>query len=258
MGKSRVTAANAILERTTDADSERLARVHLAACYRLVALFGWDDIIATHISLRVPGRTDRFLINPFGMSFEEITASSLVMVDIDGEAVGKSDYGVNPAGFTIHSAIHMARHDASCVLHLHTLDGVAVSSLAKGLQPLNQTAMLAMGYVAYHDYEGVAVDLTERERLQYDLGDKHALILRNHGTLTVGESAAEAFMRMYFLERACSMQVRTLGMHAAINAADAAAVQRTTGMGKDMGPYSKLAWPALLRRLDRQLPGYDD
>lgn len=256
MGQGGVTSATA--DSPPAPDSERRARIDLAACYRLVALFGWDDIIATHISLRLPGHHDRFLINPFGMTFEEITASSLVVVDTAGEAVGVSDYGVNPAGFTIHSAIHMARHDADCVLHLHTVDGVAVSSLVEGLLPLNQTAMLAMGSVAYHEYEGVAVDLDERERLQRDLGERHALILRNHGTLAVGRTAAEAFLRMYFLERACTMQVRTLGMNRAINAAPDQAVERTVGMAKDMGPYSLLAWPALLRRLDRKLPGYAD
>ena len=174
-------------------------------------MYGWDDMIFTHISARVPGPEHHFLINPYGLLFEEITASSLVKIDIDGNKVVDSPYPVNPAGFTIHSALHMNRDDAHCVIHLHTDDGVAVSAQEDGLLPLDQHAMMVTGDIAYHDYEGIALDLDERERLVADLGaNKHVMILRNHGTLTLGKSCADAFMRMYYLERACTMQVRAL------------------------------------------------
>ncbi len=190
-------------------EAEWNQRVNLAACYRLVALYGWDDLVDTHISARVPGPEHHFLINPYGLMFDEITASSLVKVDLDGNQLTKSDYSINPAGFTIHSAIHEVREDAGCVLHLHTPDGTAVSSCMEGLLPLNQTAQLVTHDLAYHDYEGIALDHDERPRLQSDLGDKNHMLLRNHGTLTVGRSVASAFERMYHLERACTMQVRT-------------------------------------------------
>jgi len=190
-------------------DAERAVRIELAACYRLVALYGWDDLVFTHISARVPGPEHRFLINPYGMMFEEITASSLVKVDADGNALGNSPYAVNPAGFTIHSAVHEVREDAGCVIHLHTPDGTAVATSSTGLLPLNQTAQLVLPDLVYHDYEGVALDLDERPRLQRDLSRHNIMLLRNHGTLTVGRSVAEAFLRMYLLERACTMQVRT-------------------------------------------------
>src|SRR5215469_679832 len=208
----RVPAAHAIesLEGKVSAEEWQL-RVDLAATYRLVALHGWDDMIFTHISARVPGPDHHFLINPYGLLFEEITASSLVKIDIDGHKVVDSPYPVNPAGFTIHSALHMNRDDAHCVIHLHTDDGVAVSAQEDGLLPLDQHAMTICGDIAYHDYEGIALDLDERERLVADLGaSKHAMILRNHGTLTLGKSCPDAFMRMYYLERACTMQVRAL------------------------------------------------
>src|SRR5881392_3388348 len=185
------------------------ARVNLAAAYRLVALYGWDDLVFTHISARIPGPEHHFLINPYGLMFEEITASSLVKIDLKGEKVGASPYPVNPAGFTIHSAVHEVREDAGCVMHLHTPDGTAVSTSKEGLLPLNQTAQLVMPDLAYHDYEGVALDHDERPRLQNDLGNKNHMLLRNHGTLTVGRSVASAFERMFHLERACTMQVRT-------------------------------------------------
>ena len=185
-------------------------RVDLAAAYRLVAHYGWTDMIFTHLSARVPGPEDHFLINPYGLMFDEITASNLVKVDLDGNIVMSSDYDVNPAGFCIHSAIHMARHDAKAVMHLHTDDGAAVSAMDEGLMPLTQTAMVLLPQVAYHDYEGVALDLDERERLVKDIGDKRILLLRNHGTLAAGESVSSCFMLMYLLERACSMQVRAM------------------------------------------------
>jgi ribulose-5-phosphate 4-epimerase/fuculose-1-phosphate aldolase len=178
-------------------EAEWTQRINLAACYRLVALYGWDDLVDTHISARVPGPDHHFLINPYGLMFDEITASSLVKVDLHGNQLTKSDYSINPAGFTIHSAIHEVREDAGCVLHLHTPDGTAVASCMEGLLPMNQTAHFVTHDLAYHDYEGVALDHDERPRLQNDLGNKNHMLLRNHGTLTVGRSVASAFERMY-------------------------------------------------------------
>ncbi|SOB86491.1 Ribulose-5-phosphate 4-epimerase/Fuculose-1-phosphate aldolase [Sphingomonas guangdongensis] len=235
-------------------------RVNLAAAYRLVALYGWDDLIFTHLSARVPGPEHHFLINPYDMMFEEITASSLVKIDVDGRPVGATAHPVNPAGFVIHSAIHMAREDAHAVMHLHTPDGQAVSAMACGLLPHTQTAMIAGGDVAYHDYEGIATDLEERDRLVADLGQKNAMILRNHGTLTVGNSVAACFVRLYFLERACEAQVKMLA--AGIDGLtpppegtpEKVAVQSApAGMGL---LAQRLAWPALLRKLDRMDAGY--
>jgi ribulose-5-phosphate 4-epimerase/fuculose-1-phosphate aldolase len=242
-----------------DIDPERAIRVDLAAAYRLVALFGWDDIIFTHISARIPGPDHHFLINPYGMMFEEITASSLVKIGLDGNPIGESKYAVNPAGFTIHSAVHEAREDAGCVLHLHTPDGTAVATSREGLQPLNQTSQLVIGDLVYHDYEGVALDHDERPRLQKDLGNHNVMLLRNHGTLTVGRTIAEAFMRMYYLERACTMQVRTrmLGHDdypTAQNVIDKnIALSRSDTSGRTA---NELAWPALLRKLDRIDAGF--
>lgn len=237
-------------------------RVNLAALYRLVAHHHWDDMVFTHISVRVPGPEHHFLINPYGMMFEEITASSLVKIDTDGNIVEESPFFVNPAGFTIHSALHMAREDAKCVIHLHSDDGVAVSSQKHGLLPASQLAMGVTCDLAYHDYEGVALDLDERDRLVADMGDKGFMILRNHGTLTVGESCADAWMRMYFLERACTIQVRALsaGGVEALNPASAEAISKA---GDQQAPAfngwgGKLTWPALLRWLDRRDPSYRD
>src|SRR5947207_10034306 len=183
------------------------ARVDLAAAYRLVALYGWDDLIFTHISARVPGAEHHFLLNPYGMMFDEVTASSLVKVDPDGNKVMESPYFVNPAGFTIHSAVHAAREDALCVMHLHTDYGIAVSAQKDGLLPISQQSMLALASLAYHDYEGLALNEEEKPRLVTDLGDKSQMILRNHGLLTVGRTAAEAFLGMFLLERACKIQI---------------------------------------------------
>ncbi|HEY4113809.1 MAG TPA: class II aldolase/adducin family protein, partial [Rhizomicrobium sp.] len=191
-------------------EEEWKQRVDLAALYRIVAMYGWDDLIFTHISARAPGPEHHFLINPYGMLFEEITASSLVKIDMEGNKVEESPYPVNPAGFTIHSALHMSRDDAKCVMHLHTDDGVAMASQEHGLLPITQHAQLVYGDVAYHDYEGVALELGERERIIADVGDKNVVVLRNHGTLTIGKTCADAFMRMYYLEKAASMQVRAL------------------------------------------------
>jgi len=186
------------------------ARIDLAAAYRLVALYGWDDLVFTHISARVPGPEHHFLINPYGMMFEEITASSLVKVDLGGRIVMETPYQINPAGFTIHSAVHAAREDALCVMHLHTVDGVAVSAQKEGLLPISQHALKYHGRLAYHGYEGVALDLDERERLVADLGPHDAMILRNHGLLAAGRSIPEAFDNIYFLERACQAQLAAM------------------------------------------------
>jgi len=255
-------ATLAQVEDTAMAPGEWEARVDLAAAYRLVALYGWDDLIFTHLSARVPGPEHHFLINPYDMMFEEITASSLVKIDVEGNPVGKSEHPVNPAGFTIHSAIHMAREDAGAVMHLHTPHGQAVSAMEFGLLPHTQTAMIAKHNVAYHDYEGIATDLDERERLVEDLGEKHAMILRNHGTLTVGNSVAAAFVRLYFLERACEAQVHMLAAgrenlnNPPQGTEDKVAVQSAPG---GMGMLAeRLAWPALLRKLDRIDPSFRD
>jgi ribulose-5-phosphate 4-epimerase/fuculose-1-phosphate aldolase len=235
---------------------EAAIRVDLAAAYRLVALFGWDDLVFTHISARVPGPEHHFLINPFGWMFEEITASSLVKVDLHGQVIGETREMVNPAGFTIHSAVHDARPDAGCVMHLHTVAGTAVSSQEAGLLPLNQTSMLLNGKVAYHDFEGVALNHDERPRLVADLGDKSAMILRNHGTLVTGRSVAEAFTTMYFLERSCEMQVAAqAGGPLRIPEATVQDVVEQQSLGLS-AVANGLVWPGLLRRLDRQNPGY--
>jgi ribulose-5-phosphate 4-epimerase/fuculose-1-phosphate aldolase len=191
-------------------DEEWAVRVDLAAAYRMVAHYGWDDLIFTHLSARVPGPEHQFLLNPYNLMFEEVTASSLIKVDVNGNPVDPTPFITNPAGFTIHSAIHMAREDAQAVMHLHTPAGQAVSAHSEGLLPLTQTAMLVRGDVAFHEYEGVAVDLDERERLVADLGEKNAMILRNHGTLAVGKTVGECFVRLYFLERACQAQIMAL------------------------------------------------
>src|SRR3954470_13662524 len=183
------------------------ARVDLAALYRLVALHGWDDLIYTHISARIPGPEHHFLINPYGLLFEEITASSLVKIDLEGNVLQETPYFINPAGFTIHSAIHAAREDAHYVMHLHSDHGVAVAAQAEGLMPLTQHSLIVLPKLAYHDYEGIALNLDERERLVASLGEKTLMLLRNHGTLAVGDTAANCWVGMYYLERSCTMQV---------------------------------------------------
>ncbi len=242
-------------------EEEWKTRVDLAAMYRLTALYGWTDMIFTHISHRVPGPDHHFLINPYGMFFEEITASSLVKVDLDGNVVQETPYFINPAGFTIHSAIHAAREDAQVVMHLHTDDGVAVSCNKEGLLPLSQTAMLVRHDLAFHVYEGVALDHGERERLVADMGENNNMLLYNHGTLTVGGTAAECFLRMFFLERACSMQVRALTAGRDNMVIPSQEVQDVVkGQSNPEGTKTlanMLAWPGLLRKLDRESPGYD-
>ena len=243
-------------------DEEWRLRCDLAATYRLAAVYGWTDMIFTHISVRCPdeGGKARFLLNPYGVFFDEMTASALLKVDVDGQVVGESPYFSNPAGFTIHSAVHMARDDAHAVIHLHTPYGVAVSAQQGGLRRYTQFAMVAHDDVAYHGYEGIALDHDERERLVADLGAHHFMILRNHGTLTVGANCATAFLRMYFLEQACKAQILaqsdtkepvedTPEMSAKVMQQGAAAFM--PGLGDN------LAWPGLLRRLNRLSPGYD-
>ncbi|HEX8191981.1 MAG TPA: class II aldolase/adducin family protein [Allosphingosinicella sp.] len=240
-------------------DDEWKIRVDLAAAYRLVAYYGWDDLVFTHLSARIPGPEHHFLLNPYNLMFEEVTASSLVKVDTNGHPVDPSPFITNPAGFTIHSAIHMARPDAHAVIHLHTPHGQAVSAHGDGLLPITQTAMLIRGEVAYHDYEGVAVDLEERERIVSDLGDKGAMLLRNHGTLTVGDTIGEAFVKMYFLERACEAQILALSAgHAGLNNPPQGAPEVTAQQGK-IGlkmAAGALAWPALLRKCYRLDPSF--
>jgi ribulose-5-phosphate 4-epimerase/fuculose-1-phosphate aldolase len=241
-------------------EAEWKARVDLAALYRLVAVHGWDDMIFTHVSARIPGPEHHFLINPYGMFFGEMTASMLVKVDLDGNVIDKTPYFINPAGFTIHSAIHAAREDAHFVMHLHTDQGVGVSANKEGLLPLSQQSLIVLPQLAYHDYEGIALNLDERERLVADLGEKKLMMLRNHGTLSVGMTAAECWLGMFFLERACAQQVMALsaGRENVLEAPEnaQAEVRSQTGMG--MGMIAGLAWPGCLRKLDRESPGYAD
>jgi len=240
------------------APEEWAMRVDLAAAYRAVALYGWDDLVFTHLSARVPGPGHHFLINPYGMMFEEITASSLVKVDLAGNKVMESPFEINPAGFTIHSAVHEAREDAICVMHLHTIDGVAVSCQREGLLPISQFSMFPLSSLAYHDYEGLALDAAEKERLVRDLGDRHYLILRNHGLLTCGPTVADAFLHMYILQRACEAQVRAQSGGADLVAVDSSIVEATRRNMKKATNQSggMIAWPGILRKLDRIDPAW--
>ena len=237
---------------------EWAVRVDLAAAYRAVAMYGWDDLVFTHISARVPGPGHHFLINPYGMMFEEITASSLVKIDLHGEKAMQSPFEINPAGFTIHSAVHEARDDAKCVMHLHTVEGVGVSCQKDGLLPLSQQSLFPLSSIAYHDYEGVALDPDEKARLVKDLGDKHNLILRNHGLLTCAESVADAFLHMYILQKACEVQLRAQSgggelipiarpIVEGIKKASKVVLRQSGGM---------IAWPGILRKLDRRDPSW--
>ncbi len=231
-------------------------RVHLAAAYRLFALFGWDDLVFTHITAKVPG-SEHILINPYGFMFEEITASSLLKIDLAGNKVMDSHHDINPAGYTIHSCIHAARADATCVMHTHSLNGVAVSAQKEGLRPISQFAMSVLYSLGYHDYEGFAVEEAEKPRLVNDLGRNTFLMLRNHGLLTVGDSVAAAFLAMHRFEAACMVQVRAQSGGALIEIAP-----ELLGRAKDQlaqvrrGSGAELVWPGLLRRLDRRFPGY--
>lgn len=239
-------------------EAEWQLRVDLAACYRIVAHYGWDDLVFTHISARVPGDEHHFLINPYGMMFDEVTASSLVKVDLHGQKVMDSEYDINPAGFTIHSAVHEAREDAKCVLHLHTNAGVAVSTLEKGLQPYSQQSLFALSSLSYHSYEGVALNPDEKQRLVADLGTTNFMILRNHGLLTCAETVPDAFLFMFLLNRACEIQLQAQATgqpmieipQPILEGIRAQAEQVTRSAG------GALAWPGILRKLDRLNPGY--
>ena len=227
------------------------ARIDLAAAYRLVALYKWDDLVFTHITVRVPDAEDQFLINPYGLFFDEITASSLVKIDLQGRKVQDSPFEVNPAGFVIHSAIHAARHDARCVMHTHTLNGVAVSAQRAGLLPISQHSMFSLASLGYHDFEGPALNDDEKPRLVADLGDKSSLILRNHGLLTVGETVADAWVAMYYLEASCAIQVRAQAGGALIPVPPEVLEQAVSRQRQ-----GARVWPGLIRRLDRLDPSY--
>ncbi len=254
------TAREALSVKSQVSEEEWKTRVNLAACYRLISMHGWDDLIFTHISARVPGSHEHFLINAYGLLFEEMTASSLIKVNLDGEIVLETPYFVNPAGFTIHSAVHAARPDAGCVLHTHTKAGVAVSAQADGLLPISQISLFPFATLSYHDYEGIALNEEEKPRLVADLGSNHFLILRNHGLLTVGATIPDAFLYMYALETACQTQLMaqssgaelTLIKPAIVSGIKAQIEAVLKGMGGD------LAWPGLLRKLDRRDSSFRD
>lgn len=244
-------------------------RVDLAAFYRIAAIYGFDDFLYTHISARVPGPDHHFLINPFGLTFDEITASSLVKVDLDGNIIGDSEYGINYAGYIIHSAIHAAREDAHWIAHFHTAHGTGVSAHAEGLLPLTQSALYIIPRLTYHDYEGVALHTAERERLQADLGQSKLMLLKNHGTLAIGSTPGEAWNGIYGLERACSAQVAALAVgrdHVLIAPEEAQEEARRQLSGQSVEgivrdkrkPHHQLVWEAVLRKVGRQLPGFAD
>jgi ribulose-5-phosphate 4-epimerase/fuculose-1-phosphate aldolase len=244
--------------------AEWQARIDLAACYRLMALYGMSDMIANHVSLRVPGEDEAFLINPYGMLYEEITASSLVKIDYDGNVLAKTDfgeldYGINRAGFVIHSAIHKAKHELACVIHTHTWPGMAVSTLECGLLPNTQTSM-RFAKISYHDYNGVVLDLSEQARLVRDLGDNNAMILRNHGLLTVGRTIGEAFNAMHRLELSCKTQVAAMSCGVKMVSVPQDVVELTyqNYQPNVRRPFGQREWPALLRKLDRTDPSYRD
>lgn len=253
-----MTSAHAIKDSVSAEEWE--ARVNVAALYRLVALEGWDDLVGTHISARIPGEAHLFLLNPYGMLFEEITASSLLAVDLDGNQLTESDYTYNRAGFTIHSAVHMSRPDAMYVIHLHTNYGIAVSCQKQGLLPMNQTAIAVVGGLAYHDYEGVATNLAERERLVRDLGDRNAMILRNHGTMACGPNAGGAWQSIFRLERACEYQIlaQSGGAETIPLSQEVIDSRHDAASTASLGPRGEFIWPALLRKLDRIDPSFRD
>ena len=241
-------------------DEEWAVRVDLAACYRLIAMYGWDDLVFTHISARVPGPDEHFLINAYGMLFEEMTASNLVKVDLAGEKVLDSPHPVNPAGFVIHSAVHEARPDVGCVLHTHTRAGVAVSAQADGLLPISQVSLFPYASLGYHDYEGVALNDDEKPRLVADLGSNNALILRNHGLLTTGATIADAFLNMYALETACQTQIMAQSTGGELVMVPQPIVDGILAQAElvTKGLMGQLAWPGLLRKLDRLDPSFRD
>lgn len=246
--------------RSQVSDEEWAVRVDLAACYRLIAMYGWDDLVFTHISARVPGPDEHFLINAYGMLFEEMTASSLVKVDLAGGKVLDSPHPVNPAGFVIHSAVHEARPDVGCVLHTHTKAGVAVSAQEEGLLPISQVSLFPYASLGYHDYEGVALNDDEKPRLVADLGENNALILRNHGLLTTGATIADAFLNMYALETACQTQIMAQSSGGELVMVPQPIVDGIMAQAElvTKGLMGQLAWPGLLRKLDRLDPSFRD
>ena len=243
-------------------EAEHRTRVDLAAAFRLVDLYGWSDMLATHLSARIPGPDEHFLINPVGMMFEEMTASCLVKVDIDGNILSESEFGINPAGYTIHSAVHMGRKDAGCVMHTHTAAGLGVATQKSGLLPLTQMALAVIAQTGYHDYEGPAFDLRERDRLINDLASNNVLILRNHGLLTVGKTVAEAFVWLFRAERACRFQLSFQQAGAPAQEipkeVQDISIERSKKAISASGhrPIGQFEWPALLRKLNRENPGY--
>lgn len=249
-------ALKGVREKVSDEEWQR--RVDLAAAYRLFARYGWDDVVFTHLSARVPGPDHHFLVNPYGFLFEEITASSLVKVDLQGNPVLETPYFINPAGFVIHSAVHAARDDAQAVMHAHSLNGVAVSAQKGGVLPISQQSIFVLSSLGYHDYEGVALRDEEKPRLVRDLGSHTFLMLRNHGLLTAATTIPDAFLAMYFFEAACTIQVRAQAgggdlvpiAQPILDGARAQVAQVTKGMG------GALAWPGLLRKLDRMDPSF--
>ena len=255
-----MTAVEEFRERISEAEWQ--ARVDLAAAYRLVDMFGWTDLLGTHLSVRVPDAQDQFLINPYGLLFEEITASSLIKVDEEGNVLSPTEYDVNPAGFVIHSAVHMAKPDLACVMHTHTNAGVGVATQKQGILPITQHALTVTAVTSYHDYEGLATDLDERERLVRDLGDNRVLVLRNHGLLTVGRTVAEAFVWMYRAERACRMQLAFQQSGAELmpipEDVQEVTMERNRLANAPGGhrPVGVKGWPALLRKLDRADQSY--
>jgi ribulose-5-phosphate 4-epimerase/fuculose-1-phosphate aldolase len=241
-------------------DEEWQLRVDLAACYRVIAMYGWDDLVFTHISAPVPGPEEHFLLNAYGLLFEEITASSLVKVDLNGDKVLDSPHSVNPAGFVIHSAVHEVRSDVGCVIHTHTRAGVAVSAQASGLLPLSQISLFPLISLAYHDYEGIAINPEEKQRLVADLGDKNALILRNHGLLTTGPTIPDAFLMMYALETACQIQMAAQASGGVLIHVPQPIVDGMQAQAEEVlrGLGGQLAWPGLLRKLDRRDSSFRD
>lgn len=235
--------------------SESELRIQLAAAYRLTAKFGMSDLVYTHLSVRLPGPELHFLINPYGLQFHEITASSLVKIDVNGNIVQQSDWLVNPAGFVIHSAIHLARQDVSCVMHTHSRYGTALSALKCGLLPISQFAMQYYQRLAYHDYEGVSLSLDERERLVKDMADKKAMILRNHGLLTVGRTIPEAFVLMYYLEKSCEVQILAQSTSSELVIPPDQVCEHSAAQ-QEIEDYGQLEWQALTRMLDQEDPSY--
>ncbi|MDC1213527.1 class II aldolase/adducin family protein [Rhodospirillales bacterium] len=255
--------SNVTALKTSISEAEWQMRKDLAACFRLVDLYGWSDLIATHLSARVPDADDQFLINPFGLTFDEMTASLLMKADEDGNLLNQSDYDMNPAGFVIHSAVHMARPEVACVIHTHTQAGVGVATQKNGLLPLTQQSLAVLATTSYHEYEGIAFDMSERERLAQDLGNNNVLFLKNHGLLTVGNTVGEAFMWMYRAERACRFQLafQQAGVEATKISEEMQKItmdrNRQANSKDGYRPIGQKEWPALLRKLDRENPGYD-